>query len=127
MVPELSPDDVLQFVGANVESVPHLEALLLIWQAAPRALGAEDVARRVYLPRDRAERLLADLVARRWIVAGEAGYTFNAESPDAPTIAHLAEHYRSNLIRIAEIIHRKAPSAVLDFARAFELRKDKDR
>jgi len=127
MVPELMPEEILQFVGANIDSVPHLEALLLIWDAAPRAWTASEVARRVYLPEDRAERLLQDLAARRWIVAGDQGYAFDAGSPDAPTIAHLAEHYRSNLIRIAEIIHRKAPPAVLDFARAFELRKDKDR
>jgi hypothetical protein len=127
MVPEPSPDDVIQFVGANIESVPHLEALLLVWQAAPRALSIDDIAGRVYLPGERTERLLQDLVARRWIVADAAGFTFNASSPDAPAIAHLAEQYRSNLIRIAEIIHRKAPPAVLDFARAFDLRKDKER
>lgn len=127
MVPELSPDDVIQFVGANIDSVPHLEALLLVWQAAPGVLDAEDVARRVYLPRERTERLLQDLAARKWIVAEGSGYAFNAASPDAPSIAHLAEQYRSNLIRIAEIIHRKAPPAVLDFARAFDLRKDKER
>ena len=127
MVPELSPDDVIHFVGANIDSVPHLEALLLVWQAAPRALGAEDIARRVYLPRERTERLLQDLAGRKWIVADGDSYSFNATSPDAPSIAHLAEHYRSNLIRIAEIIHRKAPPAVLDFARAFDLRKDKER
>ena len=127
MVPEVLPDEVLQFVGAHVESVPHLEALLLIWDTAPRAWRADEVARRVYLPDDRTARLLQDLAARRWVVATDAGYAFNADSADAPTIAHLAAQYRSNLIRIAEIIHRKAPPAVLDFARAFELRRDKDR
>jgi hypothetical protein len=34
-------------------------------------------------------------------------------------------HVLVPLILIAEMIHRKAPSAVLDFARAFELRKDR--
>jgi hypothetical protein len=123
MVPELLPDDVRAFVTAHVDSVPHLEALLLIWDTAPRAWSAAEIAGRVYLSPERSERLLRELAERRWVVAGEAGYAFDASTPDAPTIAHLAEYYRSNLIRIAEIIHRKAPPAVLDFARAFELRK----
>ena len=125
MVPELLPEEVRAFVTARVDSVPHLEALLLIWDTAPRAWSAGEIARRVYLPEDRSERLLQDLVANRWVKAADGGYAFDAESPDAPMVAHLAEHYRSNLILIAEMIHRKAPSAVLDFARAFELRKDR--
>lgn len=126
MVPELLPEEVRAFVTAQVDSVPHLEALLLIWDTAPRAWSAGEIARRVYLPEDRSERLLQDLVAHRWIKPAEGGgYAFDAGSPDAPMVAHLAEHYRSNLILIAEMIHRKAPSAVLDFARAFELRKDR--
>jgi DNA-binding IclR family transcriptional regulator len=125
MVPEPMPDEVLSFVGANIDSVPQLEALLLIWDSAPREWTTAEIAHRVYLPDERAARLLQDLAARRWVVAGGAGYAFNAASTDAPMIAHLAAHYRSNLIRIAEIIHRKASPAVLDFARAFDLRKDR--
>jgi hypothetical protein len=127
MVPEFQPDAVLQFVGAHIDSVPHLEALLLIWDTAPRAWSVAEVARRMYLADERAERVLQDLVTHRWVLVGESGFAFDASSPDAPMIAHLAAHYRSNLIRIAEIIHRKAPPAVLDFARAFNLRKDKER
>jgi hypothetical protein len=122
---ELGPAEVLAFVDQHVESVPHLEALLLIWQGRPRAWSASEVARRVYLPQEKADRLLQDLVDQHWVVPGGDGYTFNAESADAPVIAHLAETYRSNLIRIAEVIHRKAPSAVRDFARAFDLRKER--
>lgn len=125
MAPELLPDDVRQFVTAQIDSVPHLEALLLIWDTAPRGWTAAEIARRVYLPEDRADRLLRELVARGWVGVDGNAYAFAAASADAPMIAHLAEHYRSNLIRVAELIHRKAPPAVLDFARAFELRKDR--
>lgn len=125
MVPELLPDDVRQFVTAHIVSVPHLEALLLIWDTAPRAWSAAEVAHRVYLSEERAALVLRDLVAHGWVAVVDSGYAFDAKSPDAPMIAHLAEHYRSNLIRIAEIIHRKAAPGVLDFARAFELRKDR--
>jgi hypothetical protein len=125
MVPELLPDDVRQFVASRIDSVPHLEALLLIWESAPRAWTPVEVAHRVYLPEERAEGVLRELIARGWIAGGAAGYAFDAGSPDAAMIGDLAQLYRSNLIRIAEIIHRKAPPAVLDFARAFELRKDR--
>lgn len=125
MVPEFLPDDVHQFVTAHIASVPHLEALLLIWDTAPRAWSAAEIAHRVYLSEERAALVLRDLAAHGWVAAADSGYAFDAKSPDAPMIAHLAEHYRSNLIRIAEIIHRKAPPGVLDFARAFELRKDR--
>jgi hypothetical protein len=124
MVQEPMPDDVTDFIGKHVDSVPHLEALLLIWQSRSHPWSVAEIAGRIYLHPDRAERVLQDLVEKQWVVQHPNGFVFNGDHRDAPVIAHLAEHYRSNLIRIAELVHRKASPAVRDFARAFELRKD---
>jgi hypothetical protein len=32
--------------------------------------------------------------------------------------------YRSNLVSVANFIHRKASASVMEFARAFDLKKD---
>ena len=126
MVPDTAPEDVLQFIAQHVDSVPHLETLLLLWETAPRTWTAAEISHRVYLPTDRTERVLQDLAVRRWVKPGESGgMAFDPVTPDAAMIARLAELYRNNLVRVAETIHRKAPPAVLDFARAFHLRKDR--
>lgn len=124
MAPEALPQDVLRFIADHVESVPHLETLLLMWETAPRPWTAQEVARRVYLPPERAELLLRDLVAKHWLVELSGAFRFEADSGDTEMIQRLAGYYRANLIGVAEAIHRKAPSAVLDFARAFQIRKD---
>lgn len=66
------PAHVLRFLADQIESVPHLEALLLLWQSPERGWSLEEIATRVYVPRDAAAHLLADL-ARRGMVKIESG------------------------------------------------------
>jgi hypothetical protein len=39
-------------------------------------------------------------------------------------VARVAVVYRSNLVSVANFIHRKASASVMEFARAFEIKKD---
>jgi hypothetical protein len=122
---ELSlPQEVLRFITEHVDSVPHLETLLLLRETAPRPWTVEEIARRVYLPRERVEAVLRDLVTRQWLEPLADAFVFSTHPPDATVIGQVAAAYRHNLVRVAEAIHRKAPAPVLDFARAFQLRKE---
>lgn len=118
------PDDVLRFIADRIDSVPHLEALLLLWEDPARRWTAEEIAARIYVSRELAERLLEDL-ARQGLVAGEAGgYAYEAGwDPSGKTMERVANSYSRQLVRVSSLIHSKASRGVREFARAFELKK----
>lgn len=117
------PEDVVRFVFEQIDTVPHLEALLLMWETAPRPWSEEQIAARVYVSTDVARRLLQDLHRRRLIApAAESPGSFaydGAWDPDGKFMDHLSLTYRRHLVRVATLIHSKASAAVRDFARAF--------
>jgi len=56
-----SPNEVDQFVLAHIDSVPHLESLLLLWNHRNVSWSAEDVAARLYVDPAKANKILQDL------------------------------------------------------------------
>jgi len=116
--------EALAFISEQIDSVPHLEALLLLWRTHPEAWAAERLAERLYIESGIAEILLQDLTSRRLIVnaLGEpAGFIFNSE-PESERLMRLVDAtYRTNLIRVSTMIHSKPSSALRDFARAFRI------
>lgn len=123
MVVDMLPGDVERFINENLDSVPQLETLLLLRDSSPRAWTAEEVARRIYLPTERTAELLAHLESKGWLASLSGAFLFRTGTRDDGMIAQLAALYRENLVGVAQAIHRK-PDAVLDFARAFRVRKD---
>lgn len=130
--PEL-PADVLRFIVERIDSVPHLEALLLLWGSGERRWNEAEVASRVYVPGDTARSVLQALAQRRLIRAehgGEAGsgllYVYDPAWDEAAggLMALVADTYRRQLVRVAKVIHAKASPSVQEFARAFQLKKD---
>jgi DNA-binding MarR family transcriptional regulator len=120
--------DVDRFITEEIDSVPHLEALLLVWRRRPRTWLADDMAQMLYVPRQNAERLLQDL-AQRGLVAmtpGEpARYAYESVSSEEDRLLEAIDvTYRRELVRISNMIHSKAPAAVREFARAFRFTRD---
>jgi len=117
-----------QFIIEQVPSVPHLEALLLIWNNRPRQWSVDEMARYLYVPNDAASRILDELAGRDLIVrAGETGqfYAYNSDSPERDELLRNVDAtYRRELVRVSGMIHSKASAAVRDFARAFRFKKD---
>lgn len=127
MEPEELPEDVVQFLIDHIDTVPQLEAVILMRDTAPQAWTADDVARRVYVSADEAMRVLQHLERAKLIVAlpeGE-GRVFAADGPHAATLATLIAVYRRHVVRVAQVIHAKASPGVLAFARAFQIKKEK--
>ena len=59
------PQDVLQFIAQEIDTVPHLEALLLLFEQAAEHWTVERAAARLYVPQDRAKQILSDLQQHR--------------------------------------------------------------
>lgn len=119
------PADVRRFLLAVIESVPHLEALLLL-RADPMASWSSDaMAARLYIDESFASRLLTDLQARR-LAQHEAGHwRFDARDAEIVRIVdRLAGVYARHVVEVAELIHSTSDRKAQRFADAFRWRKE---
>jgi hypothetical protein len=127
MVMEEPAEEVLRFITDRIDTVPELEALLLFWEQRPTALTVKQLASRLYVPRGIGAAVIRSLERRKFItsIAGSSQHAYNsAWEPDGEFMAQVAETYRRHLIRVTRLIHSKPSTAVLEFARAFEPKKD---
>jgi hypothetical protein len=123
------PERVLQFLSERIDTVPQLEAVLLMWQQAARNWSAEEIAARVYVSPREAEALLEALRRGQLVAATpeEAGrYRYDGEwDPSGERIAELAAVYARNLVQVATFIHSRGSSSVREFARAFDFKRER--
>ena len=122
-------EQVLHFIMQEMDSVPELEALLLVWESRPNVWKAADLAKRLYILPDQAEALLSDLSRKGLlaVVSGESHcYRYEARFLEQDQLMARTEAvYRREIVRISTMIHSKPSSAVRDFARAFRFTKEK--
>lgn len=120
------PADVRRFLLAVIESVPHLEALLLLRADPARSWDAHALAARLYVDEGAASRLLADLRNHQLTEQDTAGqWRFDADNPErAGTVDRLAEVYSRHVVEVAELIHSKSDRKAQRFADAFRWRKE---
>lgn len=123
------PNEVEQFLLAVIDTVPHLEALLLIFQNPDTVWSVDDLAARIYVDNPQAQSVLDDLTRRKLISRVQQSppkYQFLAGSPaETDLLRKVAHAYRTQLVQVARFIHSKPSASVRDFARAFRL-KDRD-
>jgi hypothetical protein len=122
------PERVLAFIAHKIDTVPELEALLLLWQERDKCWRPEEIAERLYVARDVALAVLRALHSRQLALHdSQTGlYRYSAEWDASGTLmAEVADTYRHNLVRVATLIHSRASSAVREFARAFEWKTDR--
>ena len=122
--------EIVQFILDKIDSVPHLEALLLLWNSRPKLWTPEELAARLYVQASDARRLLEDLRRSDLIIASAEPietYGYQGKSEEQDRLMALVETtYRKRLVQVSTIIHSKAPSSVRDFARAFRFTKERE-
>lgn len=117
-----------RFIRDQIDSVPQLEALLLIWRQHPRQWTCEEMARELYVSGDIASNVLTALLDRSLIA--EAGseptrYALVLESEEKKKLLEgLSLMYRHELVRVSTMIHSNVSPGLRDFARAFRFKKD---
>jgi hypothetical protein len=135
-VDRIEDQELLHFILDSLETVPHLEAVLLIWQNQSTLWTSDVLAQRIYVLPVQGRSILEDL-ARLGIVRR----TESSSSPDASPpgylyeprwdaqrglLPRLADLYRRQLVQVTKLIHSKGSSSVREFARAFQIKKDKE-
>ena len=122
--------EVYQFVRDEIESVPHLEALLLLWNSRPQPWTIENLASRLYVPAELVLPLLDDLNRRKLIVIEPGppqGYRYASGSTEQDQlIVALDSVYRREVVRISTMIHSKPSASLREFARAFRFTKERE-
>lgn len=120
------PNEVEQFLLAAIDTVPHLEALLLIFQNPASVWTVDELAARIYVSAPQAALVLDELTRRQLITCVEqspARYQYPARSDAQTELLHKVAHaYRTQLVQVARFIHSKPSASVRDFARAFRLK-----
>lgn len=125
-MPDEQPN-VDRFILDEIDSVPHLEALLLLWRNAPKHCSASQVAEQLYIAVGQGAAIMEDL-HRRGLIERATDSEFFFDTSDEQRnrlLAAVEESYRRELIRISGIIHSKASPGIRAFADAFRFRKDK--
>lgn len=121
------PSRVLGFLAEKIDTVPQLEALLLLWQDPARCWRAEQIGARLYVSEQSASAILRSLQMQGLAACDQDGAFCYCPAWDGSgdLMAEVALAYRHNLIYIATLIHSRGSSAVRAFARAFDLKKDR--
>jgi hypothetical protein len=122
------PQHVLHFIAQQIDTVPQLESLLLLHERYSHAWAPEEVAARIYISQQDARAILETLLRRGLLLAeGEPPrYTFNpGGAANSELMSEVAREYQRHLVPIATFIHSKASASVREFARAFDLKKDR--
>lgn len=121
------PPDIQEFVLRHIDSIAHMEALLMLWRDPSQAWQHEAVAARLYIrPADAASVL--ERLAALGLVRKEAGaYRYGGTTAQSDEmVGRLAGLYASHLIPVTNLIHAKRESRIREFADAFKLRKKDD-
>ncbi|MGH9560328.1 MAG: hypothetical protein ACRD3S_02640 [Terracidiphilus sp.] len=123
--------DAYEFISEKVDSVPHLESLILLWNSRPVGWSEEELASRLYISPEQVGSVLRDLM-RLQIVQEAPGnpprYSYFPRSEEQNELMHRIDHaYRRDLVRISTMIHSKASSSIREFAKAFRIKKDREK
>src|ERR1051325_10780990 len=119
-------DEVYRFFLNEVDTIPQMEALLLLWDSRPRRWSARELSERLYLEVAAIPAVMAALVQRQLARAdGDRIYEYSPTEARDRLMEKVASAYRQNLVRATTIIHSKASSAAREFARAFRLGGEK--
>ena len=121
-------NEVDHFILQEIETVPHLEALLLIWNSRPQPWTVANLSKRLYIPEDAVRALLDDLCRRQLAVRVENeveawGYFSKSEEHDS-LLADVDSTYRRELVRVSTMIHSKPSASIREFVSAFRITRE---
>lgn len=122
------PAEILQFIDKHIESLAQLEGLLLLHRDQQRAWDADQIAKSLYITRDMADSLLADMTQRGFVRPEPPGgdrYVYQAPNANVDRlIAKLDSIYQVRRVAVISHIYSKPLNKVQTFADAFRLRKE---
>lgn len=125
MPDEPIPDDVRDFILQHIDSITHLEALLLLRANPGEPWDLAGAAKRLYADERTVEVVLARLVGDQLVSRDQDFYRFDPRPQERrATVDRLAAVYSNALIPVTNMIHAKE-RRIREFADAFRFRRDR--
>ena len=122
--------DVYEYILEKIESVPHLEAVILLWNSRPVGWTAEELASRLYVPTERTSEIIQDLIRQEFgqqAAGSPPRFSYLPRSDEQNEwMIRVDTAYRREIVRISTMLHSKASPSVREFARAFRFKRDRD-
>jgi len=118
------PPEVRLFIFDCIESVAHLEALLLLKDTPEQDWDVPSLARRLYIGHAEATAILEHLTTCELAERSGSGFRYHTRDAERRRLIDaLAESHARYLVPLTRLIHEKA-SGIRKFADAFKFRKD---
>ena len=119
------PPEVRLFIFDCIESVAHLEALLLLKDTPEQDWDVSSLARRLYIGHAEATAILEHLTTCELAERSGSGFRYHTRDAERRRLIDaLAESHARYLVPLTRLSHEKA-SGIRKFADAFKFRKDK--
>jgi hypothetical protein len=119
------PDNVKRLLAERIDSVPELEAVLLLREHPEHAWTPTEAGQRLYVSTTVAAHVLAKLEKHGFISGSETGYRYAPSDELGKDVDKLADTYAHHLVEVTRMIHTKPAASVRQFADAFRFRKEK--
>ncbi|MEX2223362.1 MAG: hypothetical protein WEG40_16345 [Candidatus Rokuibacteriota bacterium] len=120
------PEDVRRFIIEHIDSVPALEALLLMRRSAERRFTVAMLAAELYMDPRQVAPILSELGTRG--LCGTSGgaepmyFWRPATAEMADALGRLADVHARYLVPVTNLIHGKPRASLRGFSDAFRLR-----
>jgi hypothetical protein len=123
MIDDLIPDDIRHFIIVGIDSVAHLEALLLLRTGAHENWDIAVVAKRLYITEQETTQVLSRLCEQGLINrnGGEPQlFQYRPKTVElARMIDRVAEVYKKHLVPVTNLIHSKPHTRIQELADSF--------
>jgi hypothetical protein len=120
------PDAVRRLIAERIDSIPELEAVLLLREYRMREWTAADAGVRLYVSKTVAAYILSVLEERGFLACDGQNYRYAPASSELEgTVDELVHAYTQHLVAVTQLVHAKPSASVRQFADAFRLRKGK--
>jgi hypothetical protein len=125
------PENIRRFILTSINSVPHLEAVLLLRSDPHAAWDAKMMAQGLFVSEKKANELLMDLCAAGFLITKDNTDTLYCYQPRSHELSdiinQLSEIYSKNLIEVTNLIHSNTNKQAQKFGDAFKWQNKKDR
>lgn len=121
------PETIQRFILTSVDSIPHLEAILLLRYDPQKEWNAKMVAQSLFINEKQAETILDNLCSSQ-IASHHAGFYRYDPVPIGlkEKIDEMAHIYAKNLIEVTNLVHSKTLKQAQQFGDAFKWDQGKD-
>lgn len=119
------PLDIKQFLTEMIESIAHLEVLLMLLSRPEKKFSAEEVSRELRSNTHSATNQLEQLTSKGLLKQENALFQYSPSSEEIDLkVKELYDVYKKMPVAVVTAIYEKPQDKLKDFSNAFKLKKD---